>query len=64
VDKVKMMTSNKKNSVQFLGAAGTVTGSKYLLNLNGKKILVDCGLFQGRDCRLVEPPRKSTQIGV
>ena len=36
-----------KNSVQFLGAAGTVTGSKYLLHLNGKKILVDCGLFQG-----------------
>jgi len=47
VEKVKMMTSNKKNAVQFLGAAGTVTGSKYLLSLNDKKILVDCGLFQG-----------------
>lgn len=34
-------------SLQFLGAAGTVTGSKYLLTCNDKKILIDCGLFQG-----------------
>lgn len=33
--------------IQFLGAAGTVTGSKYLLQAGGRKILVDCGLFQG-----------------
>ena len=31
----------------FLGAARTVTGSKYLLEVDEKKILVDCGLFQG-----------------
>lgn len=34
-------------SITFLGAAETVTGSRHLLNLNDKKILVDCGLFQG-----------------
>ena len=33
--------------VQFLGAASTVTGSKYLLEYQDKKILIDCGLFQG-----------------
>jgi len=31
----------------FLGAAGTVTGSKYLLEAEGERILVDCGLYQG-----------------
>lgn len=31
----------------FLGATGTVTGSKYLVTAGEKKILVDCGLFQG-----------------
>lgn len=31
----------------FLGGAGTVTGSKYLLACAGKKVLIDCGLFQG-----------------
>lgn len=34
-------------SLQFLGGAGTVTGSKHLLTLGSKRILVDCGLFQG-----------------
>ncbi|MEX2451095.1 MAG: MBL fold metallo-hydrolase [Rhodospirillales bacterium] len=34
-------------SLTFLGAVGTVTGSKYLLEAAGKKILIDCGLFQG-----------------
>ena len=32
----------------FMGATGTVTGSKHLLEIGGKKILIDCGLFQGR----------------
>ena len=31
----------------FLGATGTVTGSKYLLEDDNRKILIDCGLFQG-----------------
>ncbi|MFA5782868.1 MAG: MBL fold metallo-hydrolase, partial [Bacteroidales bacterium] len=35
--------------IQFLGAAREVTGSKHLLTLeNGKTILLDCGLFQGK----------------
>ncbi len=35
------------SKLSFLGAAGTVTGSRFLLETHGKKILVDCGLFQG-----------------
>src|SRR5437868_1569803 len=31
----------------FAGAAGTVTGSKYLVTTDDRSVLVDCGLFQG-----------------
>jgi metallo-beta-lactamase family protein len=34
--------------LQFWGAAQTVTGSQHVLTFNGKRILLDCGLYQGR----------------
>ena len=35
-------------TLQFLGAARTVTGSMHLLAANGSRVLLDCGLFQGK----------------
>ena len=45
--KRQRLSSNVTFSLTFLGAAGTVTGSKHLLELDGRRILIDCGLFQG-----------------
>lgn len=35
-------------TIEFQGAARTVTGSMHLLHVNGLRVLLDCGLFQGR----------------
>ncbi len=52
--------------IQFLGAAGTVTGSKYLVRAGASSLLVDCGLFQGfKPLRLrnwAEPPFDPAKI--
>ena len=43
--------------LQFLGAAQTVTGSMHLLTVNGSRILLDCGLFQGKRAESAERNR-------
>ncbi len=52
--------------ISFYGGVGTVTGSKYLLESNGKKVLVDCGLFQGlrelRDRNWADQPFDPTEL--
>lgn len=57
---------NNKINIHFLGAAGTVTGSKYLLDTGERKILIDCGLFQGlKELRLKNweyPPVEVSEI--
>ena len=52
--------------ITFYGGAGTVTGSKYLIEHNGRRILVDSGLFQGladlRELNWQPPPFDPTTI--
>ena len=43
--------------IRFLGGAGTVTGSKYLVEHEGQSLLVDCGLFQGFQAAAPAQPR-------
>lgn len=42
-----MPSTSPAATLTFLGAAGTVTGSKFLVEADGARLLVDCGLFQG-----------------
>ena len=41
------MTSTPASTLSFLGATGTVTGSRFLLETPSARVLVDCGMFQG-----------------
>ena len=41
-----MSGAKEKLSLQFLGGAGTVTGSKFLIGDGKNRVLLDCGLFQ------------------
>jgi len=60
------MNHDDSPTLRFLGGSGTVTGSKYLLEAPGARILVDCGLFQGykylRDRNRVRLPVPASSI--
>lgn len=61
-----MNTLNPNFYVQFLGAAETVTGSKFLVSHNGYNMMIDCGLFQGlknlRELNWMELPFPASDI--
>jgi len=53
-------------SLSFWGAAGTVTGSRYLIETDRTSVLIDCGLFQGgrelRDRNWQDPPFNASSL--
>jgi metallo-beta-lactamase family protein len=57
----------REATLQFLGAAGTVTGSKHLFSWHGERVLLDCGLFQGlkalRERNWRSPPIDVESVG-
>ena len=59
----------KRTTLTFLGAAGTVTGSKFLVQAGDRAILIEAGMFQGekelRDLNWAEfpvPPKRITDV--
>jgi metallo-beta-lactamase family protein len=44
--------------IKFCGAAGTTTGSQHLIEVNGQRLLLDCGLYQGRRAEAMERNRE------
>src|SRR5437867_4206825 len=59
-------TIRRMPTLSFWGAAGSVTGSKYLIESDRARVLVDCGLFQGphelRDRNWQEPPFNAAAV--